>query len=820
MEIFLLLVVIILLIIFHSVKNTKISILEKKLSNIEEYLKKIQFIQSQQSTVAKTDNTSEVAQKPAASTTVIPPLAKEPMPLVKPDNQTVTQPIKVVEQRLQEVKADATVPKPHQQVVAPPRVKDGWYDSFRKNNPDLEKFIGENILSKIAITVLVIGIAFFVKFAIDNDWINEIARVGVGILSGAIVLLFAHRLHKNFKAFSSVLVAGGIAIFYFTIGIAFHQYQLFNQTTAFVLMVIITCLSVVFSIAYNRAELAALSLIGGFATPFILSTGQGNYIVLFTYILILDIGMLVLAYLRKWNSVNIIAYFFTMLLYVGWLQTKAIGQPNAPYKGAIIYAAIFYVVFILMNVLNNLKEKQKFSVLDISILISNTFLFYGLGMQILSHYHPELKGLFCLLLALFNLVSSWLLYKKFNTDSKLIYLMIGLTLTFITLIAPVQLKGNYITLFWASEAVLLIWLAQKSSIVLYRFVSIIISALMCFSLIMDWVNLYAHYTEVPIAIIFNKAFITGIFSSVSLLLIIILLRKETESVSYLGLTFNPKGYNKVLKVLFIIFLYLTGLWELIYQFNERLSNGFSITIIIVAYHLLYFSILNGVIIKTNYTSGIIPMYVFNFINAVLFVLCFSHLPVLEFKHNFINGYSIQIGFIFHYVSIICFVFTLMQMHKTLLSKAPSIPYSKILNTILVSFAVIYLSSWELILHALKIALPTTSVLSDGVLLSNYSQYQIATKHIIKIGFPILWGIIAFVFLYFGMKKSNKTLRIIALVLIAITLVKLFSYDIKDASDAGKILAFIILGIVLLIISFMYQKIKALLLKDENEHEKS
>lgn len=524
MEIFLLLVVIILLIIFHSVKNTKISILEKKLNNIEEYLKKIQFIQSQQSTVAKTDNTSEVAQKPAASTTVTPPLAKEPTPLVKPDNQTVTQPIKVVEQQqLQEVKPDATVPKSHQQVVAPPTIKDGWYDSFRKNNPDLEKFIGENILSKIAITVLVIGIAFFVKFAIDNNWINEIARVGVGILSGAIILLFAHRLHKNFKAFSSVLVAGGIAIFYFTIGIAFHQYQLFNQTTAFVLMFIITCLSVVFSIAYNRSELAALSLIGGFATPFILSTGQGNYIVLFTYILILDIGMLVLAYLRKWNSVNIIAYFFTILLYVGWLQTKAIGQPNAPYKGAIIYAAIFYVVFVLMNILNNLKEKQKFSVLDISILISNTFLFYGLGMQILSHYHPELKGLFCLLLALFNLVSSWLLYKIFNADSKLIYLMIGLTLTFITLIAPVQLKGNYITLFWASEAVLLIWLAQKSSIVLYRFVSIIISALMCFSLIMDWVNVYAHYTEVSIAIIFNKAFITGIFSSVSLLLIIILL---------------------------------------------------------------------------------------------------------------------------------------------------------------------------------------------------------------------------------------------------------------------------------------------------------
>ena len=94
-----------------------------------------------------------------------------------------------------------------------------------------------------------------------------------------------------------------------------------------------------------------------------------------------------------------------------------------------------------------------------------------------------------------------------------------------------------------------------------------------------------------------------------------------------------------------------------------------------------------------------------------------------------------------------------------------------------------------------------------------TQYDITRIHIIKIGFPILWGMLSFLFLFIGMKKSNKTFRIVALVLIAINLLKLFTYDIKDASEAGKIVAFIILGVVLLIISFMYQKIKALLLDD-------
>ena len=459
MEIFLLLVLILLLVIFNSAKNSKISSLEKKLSNIEEYLKKIQFLQSQQSVSQKIEKPVEQVQKSVEPIQpVITPVIVKPVEPVVNINETKQPPIQEESKKPEIQPVIQPVNQPQQQPIKPKVVvqQEGWYEKFRKNNPDLEKFIGENILSKVAITILVIGIAFFVKFAIDKEWINEIARVGIGVLCGAIVLGFAHRLHKQFKAFSSVLVAGGIAIFYFTIGIAFHQYHLFNQTTAFIIMLLITTFSVFISVVYNRVELAALSLIGGFAVPFMVSTGQGNYVVLFIYVLILDIGMLALAYLRKWNLINIMAYVFTVVLYLAWLETKAIHLPYPPYKGAIIFAAIFYVVFVLMNIINNIKEKQKFGAQELSILISNTFLFYGIGMQILSNYHPELKGLFSLLMALFNLVCAWLLYKKFKSDTKLVYLMIGLTLTFVTLIAPVQLKGNYITIFWALEAVLLI----------------------------------------------------------------------------------------------------------------------------------------------------------------------------------------------------------------------------------------------------------------------------------------------------------------------------------------------------------------------------
>src|SRR6185312_1254942 len=112
-----------------------------------------------------------------------------------------------------------------------------------ERNSDWEKFIGENLVSKNGIGVLVLAIGFFVKYAIDNNWIGPAGRVAVGVVCGGILIAIAHRLRRQYKAFSSVLVGGGLAALYFTIALAYHEYRLFGQTTAFSIMLIITAFS-------------------------------------------------------------------------------------------------------------------------------------------------------------------------------------------------------------------------------------------------------------------------------------------------------------------------------------------------------------------------------------------------------------------------------------------------------------------------------------------------------------------------------------------------------------------------------------------------
>nr|HPI54793.1 DUF2339 domain-containing protein [Chitinophagaceae bacterium] len=85
----------------------------------------------------------------------------------------------------------------------------------------------------------------------------------------------------------------------------------------------------------------------------------------------------------------------------------------------------------------------------------------------------------------------------------------------------------------------------------------------------------------------------------------------------------------------------------------------------------------------------------------------------------------------------------------------------------------------------------------------------------KIVWPILWSVSSLVLMILGMRQRIKRLRIISLSLFSLTILKLFAYDMNQVSQGGKIAAFIILGVILLIVAFMYQKVKGLFLDESN-----
>lgn len=684
-----------------------------------------------------------------------------------------------------------------------------FLERFKEKNPDLEKFIGENLINKLGILILVLGISYFVKFAIDKNWINEPARVGIGILCGSLVMLIANKLRKKYAAFSSVLVAGAIAIFYFTIAIAFHEYKLFSQEVAFAIMVIITIFSCFVSLSYNKIELAVLSLIGGFAVPFMISTGSGNYIVLFTYIIILNIGITLLAFYKKWNLVNILAFIFTVLLFGGWFIQD--NQSDAPhYLGGLLFAFAFYIIFIVTNIINNLRTKAVFSKAQLTMLFAATIFFFAVGMVTLNSYHPEYKGLFTAGLAILNLFFAWFLYKKFSLDKVAVYMLIGLTLTFITLAIPIQFKGNYITLFWAAEAVLLMWLAKKSNIKSYRFASVIVHALAIGSLVIDWTQKYND--EAILNIVINPIFGTGIFVVASLFAVFFLLKNETLHLPFFAAEFNSTKYRKFVFIAGIIFLYLVGLIEALFQAVYHIDNDNSAVSIPATYHLLFTAAIAFVLFRRKKQYNLEIVNIIACVNIILFAFTFLSFSFFE-NRAYVDGTSMyKIAFNLHYIMLAITVFFGVLIYQSNKEK----PVFRIFNNKVfiwvAAFILVVIASKEVLLHGLKLL--TEPMQSQD--LSSYKQISFATQKVIKTAFPVLWGILAFIFLIFGIKKQIKSVRIIALVLLGITIVKLFTYDINNISETGKIIAFILLGVLILIISFVYQKIKVLVIDDSKE----
>lgn len=824
MESILFIIIIIFLIVIQNKLNTKFS----KLENTIDRLNNTVYVLTQKLTSYQTlKKQEEVVSKPAQeeSKEISKPIIAE-KPKVAPPKKIIEVPKTPVfdttskpSYSIEEKKTTNTIVEKPKKVIP----KKSLFEKFKEKHPDLEKFIGENLINKLGILILVLGISFFVKFAIDKDWINEPARVGIGFLCGALVMALAHKLKKDYASFSSVLVAGAISVFYFTIYIAFHEYELFSQTVAFSIMAVITAFSTLVSVSYNRQELAVLSLIGGFAAPFMVSIGEGNYVVLFSYIAILNLGILAVSYFKKWKTATIVDFAFTTLLFVGWCLTE-LYKDGFEHFGALTFATLFYFIFSITIVLNNLKNKGVFSKVEYFILIANTFIFFGIGMLILKDLDSNFTGLFTLLLAIYNLAYATILYKKFGLDKNAIYILIGLALTFVTLTIPIQFNGNQITLFWAAEAVLLLWLSQKSKISSFKFGAIIVQILAVISLLLDWKG-YAYSAE--LSLVFNPLFIAGFIVSISLFLTYWLLRGENDLITK-KFKIKVNSYKIIVLLAGIIVTYFTGILEIQYQANQFLANTASAISLPVGYHFVFVAVLlylSSLFTNKAITKGILGISI---ISIFLYIIKFYGLPSMEIIENFVNDTNTHYAFILHYIVLGCLMYFGVQIFKKiniLFNIKPK--QSKWLPWLFV-FAIVYVLSNEIMLHSLYFLnnIDLTEYyasLSDGDLLNKkyFVNQQIADLklQIVKIGYPILWGVFSFIFLIIGIKKQWKVLRIIALSLLGITIIKLFAYDIKNVSETGKIIAFILLGVLILIISFVYQKIKKLVNDETSGDEK-
>ena len=209
----------------------------------------------------------------------------------------------------------------------------------------LETTVGLNWLNRVAVVTLVMGVAFFFKYAVDNQWIGPGMRVALGIAAAMAALSAGEWMSLRGQIVFARGVTGlGLGLLYLSFYATFGFYHLLPQSVAFVLMALTTVAAGALSLHYNSRAVAILGMLGGYLTPALLSTGENRPWALFGYLFLLNAGALTLARARSWSPLHYVAFAATGIYYAGWASEWLNDDMRVV---ATVAALAFYVQFAL-----------------------------------------------------------------------------------------------------------------------------------------------------------------------------------------------------------------------------------------------------------------------------------------------------------------------------------------------------------------------------------------------------------------------------------------------------------------------------------------
>ena len=696
---------------------------------------------------------------------------------------TVEIPIQETEDKTPEVEEETpeTIEEPVEEEQEEPAMameEEEEIEEYATSETNFEKYIGENLFGKIGILIFIIGIGFFVKYAIDQNWINETARTLMGYAVGAGMLVLAERLHKRYHTFSSLLAGGAFGIYYLITAIAFHYYGLFSHTMAFVILCVTTIFMSAVSVLYDRKELAVTALVGGFIAPFIISTDSSSIISLQIYITILNIGMFCLAMYKKWAILPMVSFGFTYIILWGTTALGSFSDSEAvtTYPTLLAFATLFYVIFLLPVVFilrTQYGENTRLGLLG--IITANSFMYLIYGDFLLQHFEAssDTTAYLAFFIAAVNLAIH--LYLRFRVEGQdtLRNLMLGLAVTFASMGIPILFSAANVLMVWAAESVLLLWLFTKEKNRIYELASAVLLLLTLGALA------YYRTTDTFIhdtgdSLFFNGAFFVTTFVSIAYYVVAVIMQfnKELFSDTKRLIAYTP--CNAIAYALGFSILFLAFRDNFHFHLEQPISEYASL---LTANIML----LGGALIlrkRFEISKNKLAYEISLYLAGILFAMT---------VWNYTDPEGLLLRWLMALVTIAYMAYCMRgQLLVTSNQRNLHTEYS-IISTLM----------WLTLTR---------------LLLITFNEVNFSTA------FSLSLGIAAFILMCIGMRYHSKEIRIVSLAEFGIVIGKLILNDVWAMPALGKIIVFISLGALLLILSFLYQKLKDALFNEKEQEQ--
>jgi uncharacterized membrane protein len=360
-----------------------------------------------------------------------------------------------------------------------------------RDDRSLETRIGSQLFNRIGILAVLIGMAWFLKLAIDNHWIGPAGRVIIGLIAGAALIAWSERFRsRGYTAFSYSLKATGSGILYLSLWTAFSLFHLIPSALAFAAMILVTAFNGFMCWLQDSELLALYAIVGGFSTPLLLSTGENHEVTLFSYLLVLNLAAIVLLILRPWSRLLFGAFAGTVLFFIGWWLRF---YSTAQFGITAFFLAVFFLLFALAPRLVRSSAAHETAPIGFGDTLSMVLLplanallgfigFYALlslsGNNAVEPWLAVAFAAFYLLLLRLPAIGSLR-----PGPAALSALHLTAAVVFLTIAIPLKVHGRWITIGWLVEGAAILWLARRIESALLRVLALLALALGLFTLI-------------------------------------------------------------------------------------------------------------------------------------------------------------------------------------------------------------------------------------------------------------------------------------------------------------------------------------------------
>ncbi len=665
------------------------------------------------------------------------------------------------------------------------------------NNINIRRYVyeylfGANIITIIGGILFVLGMAFFVRYPIFDQYLSITARMVTAVTGSILLIIISHFMYKNHPAFSSVIMGASFSIMYFSFITAYYNHHIFDIKTTFIIIFIITVFAVTLSFIYKRYLLVTLAFLAAYTTPFLVSYNVADSFLLFKYIIILNVGLLIQISFKKSLFLNITGFAFTGIYFLIWLVVSLRTRQYQDFDIGFLYLIIFYIILIPINSLSNIFQRKLFKAFELSVIITLNMLFYAAGMNMLSILNPDYRGLFTAFPAIVNLILLLLLLKYVKYNQHLIYLAIGLIVVFTSLIPPVELVGRSISMVWALQLILLLWISQKINVVLMKLGAFLISIAFTINTLIELWDIYITVTplSMPKPFIINSDFLSGIATAFSLIISIFLMKKEKGKYLFKPLTI--KYYKIYAGATATILLYFTMYVELKYHLTTLVTSLYSRIILESIFHFgfVLIPIVTSVFIKQVKIKKISIILSMITLTAYIFTYYFV---AVRARSAFAAGNNIspsQFYTIFTIDIIMIIILIITHFNSKVVFKNHKYLAKYTLSPLIVFVFVSF------------------SFTLDHLWVINHTAQGIMTSELLEkvhlLPYTLLWSGLALSLTVIGTIFKIRQFRQLAILAVIVILGKLFLHDLIAMNTHERTFAMMTVGSILIIITFVHQ----------------